>query len=99
MFLSFLEASEGQKTARKDQGSSGEAQGSKSSLPSSSKDGRPKISNFWSYLGLIEADLGVMEEDLGVMEDNLGMMEDNLAAMEDDLGREKCVQISNSLLV
>ena len=37
---SSLEASQGQETAREDQGRSGEAQGSESRLPSSSKDGR-----------------------------------------------------------
>ena len=37
---SSLDASQGQETAREDQGRSGEAQGSESSLPSSSKDGR-----------------------------------------------------------
>ena len=37
---SSLEASQGQKTDREDQGRSGEAQGSESRLPSSSKDGR-----------------------------------------------------------
>ena len=38
--MSSLEASRGQETAREDQGRSGEAQGSESYLPSSSKDGR-----------------------------------------------------------
>ena len=37
---SSLEGSQGQETAREDQGRSGEAQGSKCRLPSSSKDGR-----------------------------------------------------------
>ena len=37
---SSLEASQGQETAREDQGRSGEAQGSESRLPSSSEDGR-----------------------------------------------------------
>ena len=55
---SSLEASQGQETAEEDQGRSGEAQGSESSLPSSSKDGRrPQISNFKTDLALIEDDL------------------------------------------
>ena len=41
-----------------DQGRSGEAQGSESHLPLSSKDGRrPQISNFNTDLALIEDDL------------------------------------------
>ena len=55
---SSLEASQGRETAGEDQGRSGEAQGSESCLPSSSKDGRwPQISNFKTDLGLIEDDL------------------------------------------
>ena len=55
---SSLEASQGQETAGEDQGRSGEAQGSESRLPSSSKDGRrSQISNFKTDLALIEDDL------------------------------------------
>ena len=55
---SSLEASQGQETAGEDQGRSGEAQGSESRFPSSSKNGRqPQISNFKADLGLIEDDL------------------------------------------
>ena len=55
---SSLEASQGQETAREYQGRSGEAQGSESHLPSSSKEGRrPQIANFKTDLALIEDDL------------------------------------------
>ena len=55
---SSLDASQGQESAGEDQGRSGEAQGSESRLPSSSKVGRwPQISNFKTDLGLIEDDL------------------------------------------
>ena len=55
---SSLEASQGQETAREDQGRSEEAQGNESRLPSSSKDRRrPQISNFRTDLALIEDDL------------------------------------------
>ena len=71
---SSLEASQGQETAREDQGRSGKAQGSESHLTSSSKDGRrPQISDFRTDLKLIEDDLVTWwpGQDLRLMEDDI----------------------------